>query len=128
MTDSNVWPPEETLPGFRQCFEELCNLIIDIAASVARACDRYALAKVHGYQSGYLEKVVRTSTTTKARLLHYFPPQADNHVEHPEIEGAPRELSEEALDSWCTTHVCHISTRMVPQAFQNAVKSNRTTV
>ncbi|KAI4198707.1 MAG: hypothetical protein LQ350_005091 [Teloschistes chrysophthalmus] len=107
VTASNVWPPEEILPGFRQCFEELCNLIIDIAASVARACDRYALAKIPGYESGYLEKVVRTSTTTKARLLHYFPPPAYGYVEQSVVEGAPHESSEELLDSWCATHIDH---------------------
>lgn len=113
VTASNVWPPEEMLPGFRQCFEELCNLIIDIAASVARACDRYALAKIPGYESGYLEKVIRTSSTTKARLLHYFPPHADDHVKQSVLEGEPRESSEELLDSWCATHVCHISIGVV---------------
>ncbi|KAI4104883.1 MAG: hypothetical protein L6R37_003007 [Teloschistes peruensis] len=107
VTASNVWPPEEMLPGFRQCFEELCNLIIDIAASVARACDRYALAKIPGYESGYLEKVIRTSSTTKARLLHYFPPHADDHVKQSVLEGEPRESSEELLDSWCATHIDH---------------------
>ncbi|KAL8798248.1 MAG: hypothetical protein Q9182_006823 [Xanthomendoza sp. 2 TL-2023] len=60
------------LPGFQHCFQELCNLIIDTAALVARACDRYALAKIEGYEPGYLERVVRMSRTTKARLLHYF--------------------------------------------------------
>ncbi|KAL8693492.1 MAG: hypothetical protein Q9218_001681 [Villophora microphyllina] len=104
LTAANVWPPEELLPGFRQCFEELCNVIIETAALVARACDRYALAKIEGYESGYLEKVVRTSNTTKARLLHYFPPQADDQIQQPVTEGA---ASEEALDSWCTTHIDH---------------------
>ncbi|KAL8778555.1 MAG: hypothetical protein Q9203_001900 [Teloschistes exilis] len=94
VTASNVWPPEEMLPGFRQCFEELCNLIIDIAASVARACDRYALAKIPGYESGYLEKVIRTSSTTKARLLHYFPPHADDHVKQSVVEGEPLYIDE----------------------------------
>ncbi|KAI4147868.1 MAG: hypothetical protein L6R39_002990 [Caloplaca ligustica] len=75
LTASNVWPPEGLLPGFRQCFEQLCTLIIDTAALVARACDRYASAEMEGYEPGYLERVVRTSTTTKARLLHYFPTQ-----------------------------------------------------
>lgn len=63
---------------------------------VARACDRYAQAEVEGYRSGYLEHVVRTSTTTKARLLHYFP-----------RSSAPNPEEENEDDSWCGTHVDH---------------------
>ncbi|KAL8990779.1 MAG: hypothetical protein Q9177_000656 [Variospora cf. flavescens] len=85
LATSNVWPPEDLLPGFRQCFEELCTLIIDTAVMVARQCDRYALAKIEGYEPGYLERVVRSSTTTKARLLHYFPLQSDRQ----ETQQAP---------------------------------------
>ncbi|KAF5856923.1 hypothetical protein ETB97_006504 [Aspergillus alliaceus] len=39
-TAPNIWPPKETLPTFRPALEELCTLIIDTAALVARACDR----------------------------------------------------------------------------------------
>ena len=107
LTASNVWPPEELLPGFRQCFEELCTLIIDTAALVARACDRYALAKIEGYEPGYLEHVVRTSTTTKARLLHYFPPpQAATQEDQTESSDTVLDRDATDLDSWCSTHVC----------------------
>ncbi|KAL8726150.1 MAG: hypothetical protein Q9181_006160, partial [Wetmoreana brouardii] len=102
LTASNVWPVEEFLPGFRQFFEEICNLIVDTAALVARACDRYAVAKIEGYEPGYLERVVRKSTTTKARLLHYFPSDTNGPSAVREYEP-----SEEALDSWCTTHIDH---------------------
>ena len=72
-TAPNIWPDESILPGFRSTFEELCRLIIDTAVLVARACDRYAEHAIHGYRRGCLERIVRESTTTKARLLHYFP-------------------------------------------------------
>jgi hypothetical protein len=39
--------------------------------------------------------VVKTSTTTKARLLHYFPAEA----------GAA--LDEKTDDDWCATHLDH---------------------
>ncbi|KAL8820311.1 MAG: hypothetical protein Q9223_001449 [Gallowayella weberi] len=106
LTASNVWPPEEILPGFQHCFQELCNLIIDIAALVARACDCYALAKIEGYEPGYLERVVRTSTTTKARLLHYFPQEPTDLANQPLGNG---HLDDHAtdLDTWCTTHIDH---------------------
>ncbi|KFZ14458.1 hypothetical protein V502_06056 [Pseudogymnoascus sp. VKM F-4520 (FW-2644)] len=94
----NVWPSEGVLPGFRQTFEELCRLIIDTAVLVARACDQYAEQKIDGYKTGYLEHVVRTSTTTKARLLHYYPspPSAS--------DGAQDVVPD---DDWCATHVDH---------------------
>jgi hypothetical protein len=61
---------------------------------VARACDRYAVKEIDGYKPGYLEHVVKTSTTTKARLLHYFP--ADAKEEIPKSD-----------DDWCATHLDH---------------------
>lgn len=85
------------LAGFEETCKELCTLIIDTAALVARACDRYAVENVEDYTPGYLEHVVKTSTTTKARLLHYFPPPSDT----PDAE------EEEDLDSWCGTHLDH---------------------
>lgn len=38
----NIWPPEDLLPGFRETFEDLCTMIIDVALLVARACDQFA--------------------------------------------------------------------------------------
>ncbi|KAK1757358.1 hypothetical protein QBC47DRAFT_411479 [Echria macrotheca] len=104
----NIWPPEETLPGFKDTLEQLCRLIIDVAVLVARACDRFADGEIAGYPAGYLERVVRTSTTTKARLLHYFP-------EEPSSSSAATKSSrddgnqddEEEEDDWCATHLDH---------------------
>ncbi|KAJ4297286.1 hypothetical protein N0V88_004204 [Collariella sp. IMI 366227] len=103
----NIWPGEDTLPGFQESFEKLCRLIIDTAVLVARACDRFAEKEIAGYPSGYLEKVVSTSTTTKARLLHYFP-------EDPSKEESPLAISDEVAnsndpdeDDWCATHLDH---------------------
>lgn len=116
LTACNVWPPEEMLPGFRQCFEDICTLIINTAVLVARQCDRYALAKIAGYEPGYLEGVVRLSTTSKARLLHYFPTtQADNQG----YQAASREdqiaAVENDRDDWCATHVCRFGPSFLSQ-------------
>ena len=100
-TAPNVWPPDPSLPGFRTAFEELCTLIVSVAALVARACDRYAAEHISGYETGYLERVVRGSTTTKARLLHYFPPPASPANDNAAANGDADD------DSWCTTHVDH---------------------
>ncbi|RMX95686.1 hypothetical protein D0868_11597 [Hortaea werneckii] len=99
MTSKNVWPREEILPGFEGLFEELCHLIVDTAALVAKNCDRYGMAKLDGYKDGTLENIVRTSVSTKARLLHYFPPP-------PTTEETTRPESAMALDDdWCATHL-----------------------
>ncbi|KAL4869157.1 hypothetical protein BDV12DRAFT_87132 [Aspergillus spectabilis] len=93
-TAPNVWPDAGTLPTFRSGVEELCTLIIDTAVLVARACDRFAEGNVQGYRGGYLERVVRGSLTTKARLLHYFPTKDTADLE-------------EGDDDWCATHLDH---------------------
>lgn len=83
---------------------------------VARACDRYAAANIDDYESGYLERIVKTSTTTKARLLHYFPlavlGQSNLEGDLPRSIGASggSNLSDGGnvnLDSWCATHIDH---------------------
>jgi hypothetical protein len=76
--------------------EEMCRLIIDVAVLVARACDRFAEKEIPGYVAGYLEKVVKTSQTTKARLLHYYP-MSDEAM----AAGAKDE------DNWCAVHKDH---------------------
>ena len=104
-TAPNVWPSDDVLPGFRKTFEELCTLVIDTAVLVARACDRYASAKIDGYQTGYLERVVKTSTTTKARLLHYFP--SDLFAAPGEDEESMPNKQGTEDDDWCATHIDH---------------------
>ena len=75
-------------------------MIIDTAVLVARACDRFGEENVEGYRKGCLEHVVKTSRTTKARLLHYFPSgNADRSV-----DGAGQDADH---DDWCATHLDH---------------------
>ncbi|KAL2059994.1 hypothetical protein VTL71DRAFT_9816 [Oculimacula yallundae] len=88
----NLWP--SNIAGFKETFEDLCRLIIDTGVLVARACDQYASKEIPDYKPGYLEHVVKTSTTTKARLLHYFPADSDGKEETND-------------DDWCATHVDH---------------------
>lgn len=66
--------------------------MINVAQLVARACDQFAAHHISNYEKGYLERVIKTSTTTKARLLHYFPPPA------------AFEDSNEDLNEWCSLH------------------------
>ncbi len=106
FTAPNVWPAETSLPGFRVIFEELCALIIDAAVLVARACDQYAVAHIEDYEPGYLEHVVKDSMTTKARLLHYFPPAASSTSSEATHAGLhPSASAALNHDSWCATHI-----------------------
>jgi isopenicillin N synthase-like dioxygenase len=100
----NLWPSEEAIPGFRKTFEELCTLLIDIGALVAKAVDLYAEKKIEGYEKGYLENVVRTSHTPKARLLHYFPPLSSDG-DSPGPQSSANSAADSDEDSWCATHL-----------------------
>ncbi|KUI54680.1 hypothetical protein VP1G_02033 [Cytospora mali] len=84
----NIWPGEAVLPGMAASVESLCRLIIDVAVLVAGACDKFAEQEIPGYPEAYLQRMVSSSMTTKARLLHYFPEPAAN-------------------DDWCATHLDH---------------------
>lgn len=95
-TSANIWPSKETLPTFQSSLEELITLIIDVAILVARACDRYAMETISNYKPGYLEHVVKSSLTSKARLLHYFPEETEIDPPEPSYD-----------DNWCATHKDH---------------------
>lgn len=99
FTTENVWPSEDVLPGFKQTFETLCQMIVDVAGLVARQCDRYGKERLEGYREGVLEGIVRGSVATKARLLHYFPPPA---AAENGTNGTKQPNSID--DAWCATH------------------------
>ena len=105
-TAPNIWPAEGDIGGFKGNAEALISLIIDTAVLVARACDQFAESEIDGYTKGYLEHVVKTSTTTKARLLHYFPSEPKE-----DVSGSPAESEEDGgsdvSDDWCATHLDH---------------------
>ncbi|OLL27137.1 hypothetical protein NEOLI_000433 [Neolecta irregularis DAH-3] len=92
-TTPNVWPLEELLPGFREAFVQLGQFVVDVGALVARACDAYVTSKVPHYPQQYLQNMVKASSTTKARLLHYFSPRPD--------------ARDPAEDDWCGEHLDH---------------------
>ncbi len=85
---------------FESDMKKLCNLMIDVATIVAKACDRYVVDKIDGYTPNYLEKIVSNSTTTKARLLHYFPLSEtfDYTDDHPNDDDG---------GDWCGEHLDH---------------------
>lgn len=103
-TAPNVWPAEDVLPGFEVTFQQLCDFIIETAGLVARACDSYAVEHVPDYQPGYLEHVVKSSISTKARLLHYFP--AAEAAFATAGTSSPT-TGQSSSDDWCATHLDH---------------------
>lgn len=109
-TAPSVWPEEAEIPGFRASGQDLIRLIIDTAVLVARACDRYAEQEIQGYETGYLERVVQGSRTSKARLLHYFPSEevVEGQGQGPEKKEKKGEEEKDTVDdTWCTTHLDH---------------------
>ncbi|KAI8954951.1 hypothetical protein F4801DRAFT_603514 [Xylaria longipes] len=109
----NSWPPKEVLPGFRPVMEQMCTLIIDTAVLVARACDKFAEKEIPGYPAAYLENVVKSSSTTKARLLHYYPMPDEALVKGVED------------DNWCAVHKDHgCLTGLTSAMFIDELKTN----
>lgn len=121
-TAHNVWPDDGDVGKFRNNAEELIRLIIDTAVLVARACDQYAESEIEGYAAGYLEKMVKGSETTKARLLHYFPSAppiaqdgfVNGHNDGQKAatvnghnKGGQDNNNDAAEDDWCATHLDH---------------------
>jgi len=75
---------------------------------VARACDRFAVENVPEYEHGYLERMVRDSMTTKARLLHYFPaPAPTGKAADASSSVANNTTANDEDDDWCATHLDH---------------------
>lgn len=90
-TTANVWPENLVLglETFKRDTKELCSLIIEVAEMVARNCDKM-LSTIDPDRTYAMEKMIRTSTCSKARLLHYY-----------STDGT------KAVDDWCGEHVDH---------------------
>lgn len=93
----NIWPAadEKGVEGFEDAFKDLGRFIFKVGCELAAACQPFALAHLNSSDMS-LPKLISTSQTTKARLLHYFPPSPD---------AAPAE--DEAIDSYCGMHLDH---------------------
>ncbi|KAF9455010.1 Clavaminate synthase-like protein, partial [Macrolepiota fuliginosa MF-IS2] len=94
----NIWPhkDERGVEGFEEAFKDLGRLVFNVGCQLATACQPFALSHLSD-SSVSLPGLISTSQTTKARLLHYFPPT-------PEVD-APKE--DEPIDSWCGFHLDH---------------------
>jgi hypothetical protein len=106
---------EKGIEGFESAFKELgsCvpaffnsiswpsptflhSFVFDVGLKLAAACQPFASPHLTD-SSISLSELICPSQTTKARLLHYFPPTPGNRL--------PAE--DEPIDSWCGFHVDH---------------------
>lgn len=90
----NVWPSEKLqgLETFKADSKLLINLIITTAAKVAKNCDSYISRHDEKYERNFLQRIIKDSTCTKARLLHYFPSSGEKKGNS---------------DDWCGEHLDH---------------------
>ena len=72
------------------------SFVLDVGVKLAAACQRFASPCLTD-SSLSLSKLISSSQTTKARLLHYFPPPP----------GSPLPAENGPIDSWCGFHVDH---------------------
>lgn len=80
---------------------------------VATACQPFASPHLLDSNTSLLE-LVRNSKTTKARLLHYFPPDPNN----------ASSTEDEPIDSWCGFHLDHsLLTGLCPAMFLRHVEN-----
>ncbi|KAI0067773.1 Clavaminate synthase-like protein [Artomyces pyxidatus] len=94
---NNLWPKnEESVNGFEEAFKGLGRFVFNVGCKLAIACQPFASSHLRD-SSLSLSELIGSSQTTKARLLHYFPPPPDNPL--------PRE--DEPIDSWCGFHLDH---------------------
>ncbi|KAJ1963469.1 hypothetical protein IWQ62_003201 [Dispira parvispora] len=102
----NLWPKEEDLPGFKDAFQNLGQLVIQVGALLAVHCDKYLATKVPRYRPDYLQGLIKNSDTTKARMLHYFCPAEQDNEDKPDHSSERGENSDN-IDSWCGWHLDH---------------------
>ncbi|KAF5377212.1 hypothetical protein D9615_006327 [Tricholomella constricta] len=94
----NIWPDsdEKGVEGFEEAFKNLGKFVFQVGCELAAACQPFALAHLSD-TSMSLPELISTSQTTKARLLHYFPP----------APGIALPSDDEPVDSWCGFHLDH---------------------
>ncbi|KAH8120517.1 Clavaminate synthase-like protein [Phellopilus nigrolimitatus] len=94
---NNIWPAadEKGVEGFEEAFKDLGELVFEVGCELATACQPFASEHLTSrFRS--LPNLI-SKQTTKARLLHYFPPSPEN----------PLPAENEPVDSWCGFHLDH---------------------
>jgi len=100
----NKWPKED-LPELEWAFKETGQLVCNVGAALGAHVDKYVKSRLGDKYKASLEDVIKTTRTTKSRLLHYFPIPSEGQRE---------------LDSWCGWHNDHSAlTGLVPNMFMD---------
>ncbi|KAF8610761.1 Clavaminate synthase-like protein [Ceratobasidium sp. AG-I] len=94
----NIWPAadESGIEGFEEAFKDLGGFVFGVGCQVAGACQSFVSQHLSDL-SVSLEELLSKGHTSKARLLHYFPPTDEN----------PLPAEDEPIDSWCGFHLDH---------------------
>ena len=98
---SNVWPTSEDCPGFEQAFKALASFMTETGKKLAKACD--TLVAAHSDVKS-VEDLISGSQCSKARLLHYYPPEKQV-VRLAGQSHARVAVKGESDDAWCGTHL-----------------------
>ncbi|PPR00257.1 hypothetical protein CVT24_005005 [Panaeolus cyanescens] len=105
----NIWPngDEKGVEGFEDAFKDLSKFIFQVGCKLAAACQPFATSHLLDSTIS-LADLIKDSPTTKARLLHYFPPPPD----------AVQSDGDDAIDNWCGFHLDHsLITGLCPAMF-----------
>ncbi|PPQ67417.1 hypothetical protein CVT25_005996 [Psilocybe cyanescens] len=102
----NICKDENGVENFEAAFKDLSRLIFKVGCELAGACQPFASSQLLDSTIS-LPNLIRDSQTTKARLLHYFPPPLSS------ISS-----KESPIDSWCGFHLDHsLLTGLCPAMF-----------
>ncbi|KAF4623444.1 hypothetical protein D9613_002047 [Agrocybe pediades] len=102
----NIWPKkdESGVEAFEEAFKDL--FIFSVGCLLAVACQPFVASQLLDSTLSLVD-LIRQSHTTKARLLHYFPPPPDATPD----DDAP-------IDNWCGFHLDHsLLTGLCPAMF-----------
>ncbi|KJA29320.1 hypothetical protein HYPSUDRAFT_73807 [Hypholoma sublateritium FD-334 SS-4] len=105
----NIWPKkdEKGIENFEDAFKDLSRFIFKVGCELAVACQPFASSHLNDSTIS-LADLIQNSQTTKARLLHYFPPSPDS----------PPSSDDDPIDSWCGFHLDHsLLTGLCPAMF-----------
>ncbi|KAF7310575.1 RIC1 domain-containing protein [Mycena chlorophos] len=95
--NKNIWPKsdESSVEGFEAAFKDLGRFVFNVGVALASACQPFALSQLND-SSVSLPQLIGTSSTSKARLLHYFTPPPDSTP-----------VGEQNVDDYCGWHKDH---------------------
>lgn len=93
---SNVWPTDTDCPSFEKDVKALARFMTETGCLLAKACDK--LVAQHS-EIASVEKMIRSSRCSKARLLHYFPPPGQT-VSVKALSNDVKAASSSNADSW----------------------------